>query len=329
MVMTENRADKSIEQMEADAETVPAPKAGEGDDPWAGEGRAQDEFSDRDGEARVRIYSLSIPNKPTKDGNPNLGFRRLCLDKDYAIAPRDVIRCVVLHRTLPKLAQIPYKEAEKLPKDEPWRKYLGYSMNGISPSPDSQGNCFSMCVGPDKKSWAQCSSPSVFKDGEVVEVPLEDGECPWGRWGNSMIDADRTRFKIANTDTPECNDQVVLYCWDLDLMIPFIAYFKITSISSARDFIASCSRNIGGEVKEYPFYAFVAQIIIDDKGQYVVPKIVNTNQYTEPAKIKPIIGWFVENKEKFVRNLSLQMEDAKKKKAEKDSAADFNPAEYE
>ncbi len=326
--MTEERAEKSIEQMEKDAETVPAPKV-EGDDPWAGEKRTEDEYSERDGEARVRIYSLSIPNKPTKDGNPNPGFRRLCLDQDYAIAPRDVIRCVVLHRTLPKLAQIEYKAAEKLPKDEPWRKYLGYSMSGLTPTPDSQGVCFPMCIGPDKKPWKGCSIQSRFEDGEVQEETLGDGECPHGRWGNSMIEAERTKYNLTDKSAPRCNDQVILYCWDLDLMIPFIGYFKVTSISSARDFIASCSRSIGGETKEYPFYAFVAQIVIEDKGQYVIPKIVNTNQFTEPSKIKPIVNWFAENKDKLVRNLSLQMEEAKKKKAEKDSAADFNPKEYE
>ncbi len=328
----ENRTDKSIEDMEQDAVEVPAPKesgTGFSTDPWSGEKRKEDEFSDRDGEARVKLYTLSIPNEPLKKGNPNPGFRRLCLDQDGAIAPRDVIRCIVIDRTLPKLAQVPYKEGKKLPKDEPWRKYLGYSRDGLSPTPDSQGNFMPMCVGPDSKPWTKCSLPSIFKDGEVQEIPLEEGECPRGRWGNSMVDIDRTKFKVDITDSPKCDDQIILYLWDLDMMIPFVAYFKIMSYASARDFLASCTRSIGGEKKEYPFYSFVAQISIEDKAEYVIPNIINTNQFTEPAKVKPIINWFDDNRDKLVRNLSVQMEEMKKKKAEKDKAAEFHKEDYE
>jgi hypothetical protein len=319
------RADKSIEEMEKelDSPEVAAPKPG--DDPWAGEEREKDE---RDGEPRVKIYNLSIPNKATRNEKPNPGYHKLCLDQDFAIEPRDIIRCIVLDRTFPRVAQVPFKKQKDLPQDQPWLKYLGYSFDGHVPSPDSEGKYMKMCLNGDV-CWKQCSLPSRFEDGEVQVTPLADGECPHGRWGNTLPADIQTKFKVDDETPPRCNDQIVFYCWDLDIMIPFRAFFKITSIGYARDFIASCSRGMGDDIHQYPFYAFEAQIMVEDKGEYSIPKIINTNKFTQPATVKPIVAWLKQHRQIVVRNLSLQMEEFRKNKEKKDAATDFNPKDYD
>lgn len=333
--MTEERSEKSIDQMEQDAgaeeDSVPAPpvtKDTVSSDPWGGEERKKDQFSDRDAEPRVKIYTLGIPNKPAKDGQPNPGYRRLCLDKKMGIAPREVIRCVVLHRTYPNLAQVPFKEAQKLPESEPWRRYLGYSFEGERPTPDSAGKYFKLCKNAEGVAFKMCSLETQWDDdGHPIETPLKDGECPWGRWGNSMVEADRgLKWKIPIDATPTCNNQIILYCWDLDIMVPFRAYFKVTSYGYADDFLGSCTIGVGDNAKKRPFHAFVAHITVEDRDEYAVSKIVNTKQFTDPAQIKPIVKWFEENKSIFVQNLSLQMEEAKKRA---DKATDFKKEDYE
>jgi hypothetical protein len=325
--------EKSISEMEAEAEeqSVPAPKetGAEDDNPWAGEERKKDEQSDKDAEPRVKVYTLSVPNKTMRKGEPNKGWRKLCLDKDYAIAPRDIIRCVVLHRQYQKLAQIPYKQGEKVPKDTPWLKYLGYSIDAAKPTPDSTGWYFPRCRCSETECWKQCSIPTVFKDGEVQETPLLDGECPWGRWGNAMTEADRDKYKLTKDDKPLCNNQTVFYCYDLDIMVPFVAYFKVTSLQSASDFLAACSRRIGDEVVEYPFHAFEGQISVQGEDEFFTSHIMNTTKYTKPALIKPLVTWFENNRGIIIRNLAAQMEEAKKRKAKKDAETDFNPEEFE
>lgn len=335
--MPDERSGKSIDQMEAEAgtveDTVEAPPSP--DDPWAGQARKKDEYSDRDAKPRVKIYTLGIPNKPMKDGAVNPAYRRLCLDSKLAIAPRDLIRCIVFHRTYPNIAQIPYKEQSK---DEPWKNYLGYSMDGIKPTPDSTGKFMKFCsqdvaknldtgeMGWKESPFLMCSQPTVFKDGEPQETSLDVRECPWGRWGNSMSLADREKYKIKADTRPLCNDHIILYCWDLDIMVPFRAYFKVTSLGSARDFLGSCSRGVGDDITKYPFYAFEAQITVEDHDEYATAKIMNTNKFTDPNRISPIVNWFEANKDIFVQNTAVQMEDMKNK-AEK--AGEFKKEDYE
>jgi len=325
----DSREEKSIDEMEKEAsasEDIPAPP--DSDDPWAGEERKQDKFSDRDGEAKVKLYTLSIPNEPVVGGNPNPGFRKLCLDRDMAIEPRDHIRAVVLDRIMPNIAQVPYKEAKKIPKDEPWRKYLGYSFDGVAPSADKEGVFFRKCLDVDGNPFKSCSlNPGFDSDGSPRVKELGDGECPWGRWTNSLTESDREKYKIKDDDAPPmCNNNILLYCWDLDISVPFVAYFKVTTIGYAKDFLASCTRGLGEEQKQYPFYAFEVLFSVVDKGEYATAKIVNTNKFSNPGRIKPVVSWFNENRELMVRNVAVQMGELKKKA---EDAGDFKPEDYE
>lgn len=330
----QERSDKSIEDMEkevSDGEEISVPPPSSEDDPWAGEERKSDEFSERDGEQKVKLYTLSVPNDPVIGGNQNPGFRKLCLDKEFAIAPRDIIRAIILHRIMPNVSQVPYKEAKKIPKKEPWRKYLGYSFDGLKPSGDSDGVYFKRCMNNTVDvpvCWKFCSvNPGFDKDGNPIMKPLADGECPHGRWANTMSDEDRKKHGITDpTAPPQCNNNILLYSWDLDMAAPFVAYFKVTSLGYARDFIASCTRGIGKDIREYPFHAFEAQYSVVDKGEYATAKILNTNKFTEPAKIKPIVKWFNDNKSLLVRNLAIQMSDFRKKF---ESDTEFNTKDYE
>jgi len=340
------REEKDIDQMEKDAaiqddsgdevEVKAPPPTGkeEPDDPWAGEERKDDEYSKGDKEATVKLYTLSIGDEPVLNGKPNPAFRKLCLVKDMSIEPRELIRCAVLERIRPRIAQIDYQESKKLPKDEPWLKYLGYSFNGNHPSPDSQGNVFSLCINKDKgKPYYRCSMRSKWDEaGNVEEVPLLDdsgkiqegnekpinahGECPWGRWGNSLTDEDRKLYGISVDDTPMCNENLLLYCWDLDLLAPFVVYFKVSSIKAGEAFVSSCERGIGDKKKKYPFYAFEAHLTVLDKGRFAIPHIINTGKFILPKDIKPVVKWFENNRHLLVRNLSLSMEESKKRKEE-------------
>jgi hypothetical protein len=195
----------------------------------------------------------------------------------------------------------------------------------MAPAADSDGVYFKLCT-HENKPFKICSIGSKFVDGEVEEVPLGDGECPWGRWGNSITEANRQQWKIKDEDTPTCDDQIILYCWDLDMMVPFRAYFKVMSYGYARDFLASCTRGIGEKATEYPFHAFVAHITVEDKDEYALTRIVNTGNFTVKDQIMPIVKWFDDNQGIFVRNLALQMEEARKKA---DKAGEFKKEDYE
>lgn len=323
--MSDERDERSIDEMEQDVVNVSSGPPVDEEDEWAGETRKEDEFSDRDGEAKLRVYTLSIPNKAIQDGKPNPGYRKLCLDKDFTIPPREIIRCAVIDRVMPKIAQVPYKEAQKLPQDEPWKRYLGYSRDGIAPSHDSDGNYWKLCMNGDR-AFKKCSQPTVFKDGSPIEVPLDDGECPWGRWGNNMVDADRQTYKISDDASPTCNDEIILFCWDWDRSLLFKSYWKVMSLGFAKDFLASCTVGLGDKQTKYPFYAFEAQISILDKEEYVIPKIVNTLKKHQLKKIKPIVAWFEQNRSSIVKNLIVEMHDLKKKKEQE---GEFDKSKYE
>ena len=333
--MADQRAGKSIDEMEADAGelevSVPAPPMQSDEtDPWKAQSRKSDEFSETDGEPRVKLYTLSIPNKTKIGDRDNPGFRKLCLDKKLTIEPRELIRCIVLERVKPKISVVPFKTAEQLSNDEPWKKYLGYSFDGKKPTPDSAGFYFPRCMCSKDSPFSICSLPSKFEKGggDVIVEDLKDGECPWGRWPNTLPTETLIRFKIKE-ETPSCNDNIIFYCYDLDILVPFRIFFKVTSANTAKEFIRSCTKGIGDEAVKYPWYAFEAQITVEDHGNYAIPKILNTGKFTTPSKIQPIITWFNTNRPSLVKNLIEEMKDAKERKEKQDKADSFDPEKLE
>ena len=338
MAKEKDRMEESIDEIESDA-VVKAPDLDKPDDDWAGEEATADKFDDRDKEQTVRLYKAFIGNTATLDGKLHPGFRKLCLDKNLEILPRDSIRCVALERRRPRLAQVDYDKRDKL-KDS-LDRYLGYSHDGYRPSMDPDGNFLSMCISDNGKPFACCSSRTNFEDGAPCIDPLSDekheykrgdvkitgeGECPKGRWGNSLTEEDRLRFKIGEDDKPKCPEQVSIYFWDLDLNVPFVVYFKVKSLKTAETFIASFFDGFGENRKKRPLYSYEAQIMVEDHGNYATPKLINTKKPTKKNRVQPIVDWLEGSKGLFIRPVVDVIKEIRERNEE---SVDFDPEKIE
>jgi hypothetical protein len=337
MAKEKERMEESIDEIESDT-AVKAPDLEKSDDDWAGQEATADKFDDKDREQTVKLYKLFIGNTPLVGTELHPGFRKLCLDKKMEILPREIIRCVALERRRPRLAQVDYDKREKLKNS--LDRYLGYSHDGIRPSMDPDGNFLPMCIG-EGKPFAMCSGRTRFEDGAPCIEPLSDekfefvrgdmkqdgaGECPRGRWGNSLTDEDRLRFKIGEEDRPKCPEQVSIYFWDLDLSIPFVVYFKVKSLKTAESFIASFFDGFGESRKKRPLYSYEAQIMVEDHGNYATPKMINTKKPTSKKLVQPIIDWWDASRGAFIRPLVDVIKEIRERNEE---AADFDPNKIE
>ena len=338
MAKEKEREEKSIDEIESAGEVTAPDLTKNGTDDWAGEEAESDKFDDRDREQTVRLYKMFIGNTPLMDGKQHPGFRKLCLDKNLEILPRDMIRCVALERRRPRLAQVDYDKRDKL-KDS-LDRYLGYSHDGSRPSMDPDGNFLPLCIGSGKP-FACCSHRTTFEDRVPVMESLSDetyafkrdkitqdgvGECPWGRWGNSITEEDRLRFKIGEEDRPRCPEQVSIYFWDLDLSIPFVVYFKVKSLKTAEAFIASFFEGFGEHRKKRHLYSYEAHIGVEDKGNYAIPRLMNTKKPTKKKLVAPIVDWWNSSRGQLVRPLVDVIKEIRERNEE---AADFDPLNIE
>jgi len=66
---------------------------------------------------------------------------------------------------------------------------------------------------------------------------------------------------------------------------------------------------------EDPLRRFVAEITVKKESTYAIPQIRNTGEEADYAQVKPVWDYFNENKQKFVRNESLTMEELRKEAA--------------
>ena len=318
-------------------ELPPLPSAAES--PWGDE--EDDVDKDRDGEGRTRIFTLSVPNEEERDGRINPGYKKLCLDpKNFTLDPEDFIDCIVLDRIYPNMFQVPYAESKGL---EPWQKMLGYSFDGDHPSVNKGGELFDQCIGPDDVPFFLCScEPPYDPSKKNLHTPLADdagklkipgnkktitaaGECPWGRWANTLDAKTRKKFGIRSDKAkPQCDKHIIFFLWHLRYEVLFTAYFKRTSYPSARIFLQSLTKGFGDKRKKFPPRAFIARISLEKKGIYATSKIQNTNQWSDPDQVKPIHDYFKENRPKFVKNLAVVLEERKQKAIE---AGEFPPDE--
>lgn len=309
--------------------------------PWDKEEAEPDVYDEKDSTTSREIYVMGIPNEPKlKSGADNPGYRKVCFDKEMTIPPADSVQCVVLKRIRPNIEQVPFNESKGL---EPWEKILGYSLDSIRPTPNTQGEYFPSCISSETgMPYCRCSSPSVFEDGEVVEKEIDTdieeditkkifpylkskevikakGECYRGRWANTIPEATRKALGVRSIkDKPICDHHIIIYAWHLGERFLFSGYFKRASLKGADNFLASFKRNIGPETKRLKLPSRVAEITVKDCGQYAIPVISNTGREANYTQIKPIMEWFKEREGRFVRNTSVSLEEMKEQ-------ADFKP----
>jgi hypothetical protein len=295
--------------------------------PWGDSERKEDEFTGRDGESRRSILTLAIPND--KDSP---GYGMLCLDKkNFTLAPEELFDCVILDRIMPNIAQLPFNESKNKPA---WECITGYSFNGLNPSPWPNGNFCEDCLNTDGVPYFQCSIDPPFDRDDPTPLATESGiipgtkikgvgECLWARWARTLQPKVRKAYGIKNADAkPYCDKHIIFIGWHQKYEALFVSYFKRTSYPSARAFLGSCNRGMGDNAKSLPFHNFIAQISVQKKGTYFIPKIVNTGGWSDPTLMKPVVEFFNENRKKFVRNLLVTYSELMKK--DKD-VMDFPP----
>lgn len=304
---------------ETDDLPAPPPMPTEEDNPWAGETRKKDEYSDRDGEQRTRSYTLSIPNDEDAEGRG-----MLCLDvKNMSLAPQESFECVVIERIMPNIYSVPFNEAKHL---KSYEKTIGYSLDGLHPTPDSNGNVCEECLNKDGIPFLYCSieppynpdkkpTPLLTDKGKLPGTKIAaQGECPWGRWGNTLEAKARKEWGIKNPKAkPSCDAHIIMFIWHLGYDVLFTAYHKRTSLPNAKDFVASCTRGMGDNAVEYPFHAFVARYTVIKQDKYFIPKITNTGQWSDRKRIEPVVEYFNANRDSFIKNMMLVWEEQRKK----------------
>lgn len=343
MVKKKERETVSIDDMEDGVDTgeeeVDSPPISTVKSPW--DDTPADDEDPRDGEPSKRIYTLSVPNEETIDGKTNIGYQQLCLDpKKFTLPPEKVIECVVLARIFPNIFQVPYNESKGM---KAWDKMLGYSFDGLHPSVNLAGECFEEClnVHNDDIPYLLCSieppyDPSkkskitpLSKEKGSLDIPKSkkslaaEGECPKGRWANTLDVKIRKMYGIKTDKAPPmCDRHIIFFSWHLRYEVVFASYFKRTSYASARAFTASRIRGVGESARKFPFRAFVANISVEKEKNYARSRIDNTGEWSDPSIVEPAFNYFEENKNRFVKNLALVLEDRKKKDAE---AMEFPP----
>jgi hypothetical protein len=338
MSKKKERASKGIDKIEADAVAVDEKTEGGGSEADSWGEREEDSFSEDDREQSVTLYRLGIGNDPGEPEAINPMYRKLCLDRDGKIEPRKLIRAIVLERRRPRTAQVAFKNRDKLPADDPFAKYIGHSHDGKRPAMDVDGNFLKLCACNEGVPFARCSSRSTFDDGEVVvkELGVDEftferdgvsvkgiGECCWGRWGNSMTESDREKYGIPEDEGPKCPESIAMYFWDLDKLIPFVGYFKVSSLRTAEGFLSSCVEGVGSDAKKLPWHAFECHITVQDKGNYAIPSLMNTLKKTEKNEVAPIVKWWESKRGGLIRPLSDIICDFKKKKKKEE---EFDPS---
>lgn len=332
--MAKERDESNIDDLEKTAEqgaSVPPPEK----NGWGSMTREDDQFSGKDKEPSIRLYRLYIGNEPMLSGDIHPAFRKLCLDRDLAIQPRDMIRAILLERRYTRCAQIPYDKRDKLPKDDHTAKYIGYSHDGVRPSVNSLGEPLMLCINQEhEKPFLLCSGDSVYKDNEVQVTPLiQDngivkyndkefpavGECPYGRWGNTLTPEDQAKYKIADEDAPKCPSGISAYLWDLDLAIPLMFEARISSYKSMAALISTFTVGMGEQRRKLEFYTQIIHISVEDRGNYAIPKFINTRQPSSKSEVQPVVDWWAENNGMLIRDRVHSIEDYRKKKEEAES----------
>jgi hypothetical protein len=341
------------QELDADAPSVAPPDLdGKPEDTPEESEREDDEFSGEDKEQRMVLYSIFIPNEgvsPTLEDKktPNPKYRKLNLDRDGQLGYHDLLRCAVLERRRHRVCEVPYKVRDKVvPKDEPWKRWLGFSFNNKTPSINEDGECLQYCKHFEAGvPFAMCSKKTTFEDGEALIEPLEkckatlvstdgkqkikaSGECPNGRWKNTLDEEVKELFKIkpGDNDAPLCNNQVVFYSWALDLAIPFRVIFKSTAVKSADRFLAECSVGYGSTLRKLDFWKFVGHLDVFDGGNFVRPNITNTKDRTVTEEIEPVVEWWKSvARPVLVRDLVDVATSQRKKKERDDKKGDDTP----
>jgi len=326
---------EKIDDLEGDILFDPEPLE---ENPWDKEKAEEDVHTKRDDRSVTskEIYTLSIPNtERLKNGEPNPGYNKLCLDKDHSIPPATEIPCVVLKRIRPNIESVPWNESQGLP---PWEKTIGYSFDGEIPTPNKKGDYFPSCIDPfTEKPYAYCSLPTEYDGNRDIVVRDIDykavrtitrkdfsylskdaaievcGECPRGRWANTMSDVDRKKYGIrTNTKPPSCDEHILMYCWHLNLKLLFVIYFKRSSLGGASNFLGSFARKSGDEdIHRLPLFRYESIIRIKQLERHSIPVISNTGKEANYREIKPIVEWFKTRENDFVRNLSITLQELK------------------
>ena len=340
------KKDDPIDEIEKDLDDQPsvaAPDLDAKEEPAVEESeRVSDEFSEDDKEQRMILYNSFIPkdNALLDDKvTPNPAYRKINLDRDGQLGYWDSLRSSVLERRRHRVCEVPYKKRDSIPKEEPWKRYLGFSFNNKTPSINEVGECLVCCKHPETGvPFAMCSKPTTFEDGEAKIEPLEeckatlkstdgkkkvkaDGECPFGRWKNTLDDDVKEFFKIkaGENDAPLCNKQLVLYQWALDLAVPFRTIFKSTAQPSAEKALAECSTGYGASLRKLDFWKFVMHLEVHDGGTFVRPNITNTRERTNTDEMEPVVGWWIGTARKILVRDLVDVVYYQRKKAEKAS----------
>jgi hypothetical protein len=132
-----------------------------------------------------------------------------------------------------------------------------------------------------------------------------------------MTDKDRKQYGIKSPNkAPDCDNHIILYCWHLIEELLFVAYFKRSSLNKAASFLTTFSKTSGPVKKKLPTYKFESLIRVEHSGNYAIPVISNTRKEADYGKLKPVVDWFNEREDQFVRNLSLVLEEMKLKDIE-------------
>lgn len=356
----EEKEEKSIDEIENDNETVPAPDFSDDSDtidPNADlDEREDDEFSDEDKEEYVKLHTAFVSKEEptTEAGTVNPHYRKIMLDRNGSLGYHDELSVIVLERRRPRLAMIDYNKRDKV-KDKPWKANLGTSFDGKCPSIDENGNVLAYCRHPKDHPtnpgvpFAICSRKSEYdEDGLVMITPLDRevkatlertksdgtkvtvdacGECPRGRWKNTLSDAEKEEFNIlpGNNDSPDCDLIVDIYGWVLDIEVPFIATFKSGGIASAENFIKSCVVGFGANRRKVAFHNFIAHLGVESGStagnNWQRLKIMNTKDRTDKKVVGPIVEWWKENRANLIRDRMMMIQ-RQAEKAEKEESFD-------
>jgi len=305
--------------------------------PWDSEEVKNDVYDRRDSEVTRNIFTLTIPNNQyLENGQENPGYHKLCIGRDYSqFQPEDSIECVVLKRVRPNIESVPYNESRGL---EPWERTVGYSLDGIRPTPNAKGEYFQSCIDPfTSKPYAMCSQATEFNKRERVVKSLDTdtsvitnkdysylpketkieccGECPRARWGNTMTAEDRKKYGIRSVETkPSCDEHILMYCWHLTRKLLFVVYYKRASLSKADSFLAGFKRSSGPTGKKgIPLYRYISLLSVEVVSAYVIPVITNTGKESDYSVMKPVVEWFEERESEFIRNQALVLQEMKEK----------------
>ena len=90
----------------------------------------------------------------------------------------------------------------------------------------------------------------------------------------------------------------------------FVSYFKRSSYGGATSFLNTFVQP-GPEGRRHPLSRYESLITVRKEGKFAVANIANTREEADYDKIKPVMEWFKERKDHFIRNLALVLEEQK------------------